>query len=86
MLHHHPRWRRSLLVIALGWPLLPLEALAVEPARTEVRRHYHIAAGSLARAVTQLGREAGVLISFGTDLAAGRQSSELEGNYTPAEA
>lgn len=86
MLHHHPRWRRSLLVIALGWPLLPLEALAAEPARTELRRHYHIAAGSLARAVTQLGREAGVLISFGTDLAAGRQSSELEGNYTPTEA
>ena len=46
-------------------------------------RAYHIAPTSLEAALNQFGREAGVLISFGSSTASGIQSRGLEGNYSP---
>lgn len=44
---------------------------------------YHIAPSALETALNQFGREAGVLISFGSQLTSGLQSRGLEGQYTP---
>jgi Fe(3+) dicitrate transport protein len=44
---------------------------------------YHIAPSALESALNQFGREAGVLISFGSQITAGLQSRGLEGEYTP---
>jgi Fe(3+) dicitrate transport protein len=43
---------------------------------------YHIAPASLEAALNQFGREAGVLISFGSEVTASAQSQGLRGNYT----
>ncbi|MGF6129433.1 Fe(3+) dicitrate transport protein [Pseudomonas frederiksbergensis] len=43
---------------------------------------YHIAPTSLENALNQFGREAGVLISFGSQVTSGVKSRGLEGNYT----
>ncbi len=45
-------------------------------------RSYHIPAASLEAALNQFGREAGVLISFGSQLTQGAQSHGLDGSYT----
>lgn len=42
---------------------------------------YHIAAGSLERALNQFGRESGALISYGSQLTQGLQSPGLQGEY-----
>ncbi|MCQ2995330.1 TonB-dependent receptor family protein [Pseudomonas syringae] len=44
---------------------------------------YHIAPSALETALNQFGREAGVLISFGSQITSGLQSRGLEGQYTP---
>lgn len=44
---------------------------------------YHIAPSPLENALNQFGREAGVLISFGSQVTSGLQSRGLEGQYTP---
>lgn len=44
---------------------------------------YHIAPNALENALNQFGREAGVLISFGSQITSGLQSRGLEGQYTP---
>ncbi|MEX5627775.1 STN domain-containing protein, partial [Pseudomonas marginalis] len=46
---------------------------------------YHIAPSSLEAALNQFGREAGVLISFGSEVTAGMQSRGLSGSYSAAE-
>ena len=67
--------RQLLLGASLGLGALPLvHAADAKP--------YHIAPSSLENALTQFGREAGVLISFGSQVASGVQSRGLEGNYT----
>jgi Fe(3+) dicitrate transport protein len=48
-----------------------------------VSKSYHIAPSALENALNQFGREAGVLISFGSQLTNGLQSRGLEGEYTP---
>ncbi|WP_421535418.1 STN domain-containing protein, partial [Pseudomonas marginalis] len=46
---------------------------------------YHIAPSSLEAALNQFGREAGVLIYFGSEVTAGMQSRGLSGSYSAAE-
>ena len=48
-----------------------------------VSKPYHIAPSALETALNQFGREAGVLISFGSQITSGLQSRGLEGEYTP---
>ncbi|WP_396956154.1 TonB-dependent siderophore receptor [Nitrosomonas sp.] len=45
-------------------------------------RHYHIPAGSLTTVLNDFGREAGILLSFSTELTNNLQSKGLNGNYT----
>lgn len=67
--------RNLLLGASLSFTALP----AALGAETKV---YHIAPASLETALNQFGREAGVLISFGSQVTSGVQSRGLEGNYT----
>ena len=58
-----------------------------EPATTQVstasaQRTYDIASGTLESALNQLGSEAGILLSYPTDLTSGKQSSGLNGKYS----
>ena len=55
---------------------------ALPAAMASDAKAYHIAASSLENALNQFGREAGVLISFGSQVTSGVQSRGLEGNYT----
>jgi len=45
-------------------------------------RHYHIPAGSLTTVLNDFGREAGILLSFSTELTNNLQSEGLNGHYT----
>ena len=67
--------RQLLLGASLSFGALPL-ALADDA------KSYHIAPSSLETALNQFGRQAGVLISFGSQVTQGVQSRGLEGNYT----
>ena len=67
--------RNLLLGASLSFTALPA-ALGAEA------RVYHIAPASLETALNQFGREAGVLISFGSQVTSGVQSRGLEGNHT----
>ncbi|RMR97429.1 hypothetical protein ALP75_203053 [Pseudomonas syringae pv. actinidiae] len=44
---------------------------------------YHIAPSELEAALSQFGRESGVLISYGSQITSGLKSRGLEGQYTP---
>ncbi|WP_434699526.1 TonB-dependent Fe(3+) dicitrate receptor FecA [Pseudomonas sp. D1-1] len=68
--------RQLLLGASLSFVALPA-VLAAEA------KAYHIAPSSLENALNQFGREAGVLISFGSQLTGGLQSRGLEGSYSP---
>ena len=70
--------RQLLLGASLSLTVLP-SVMAADA------KPYYIAAASLEAALNQFGREAGVLISFGSDVTAGLQSQGLNGNYSPAE-
>ncbi len=70
--------RQLLLGASLSFGALPL----VHAADT---KPYHIAPSSLENVLNQFGREAGVLISFGSQVTRGMQSRGLEGNYTPSQ-
>ena len=67
--------RHLLLGASLSFSALPY-AMAAEA------KPYQIAPTSLEAALNQFGREAGVLISFGSEVTAGVQSQGLTGNYT----
>ncbi|MDE1164984.1 MAG: TonB-dependent siderophore receptor [Pseudomonas sp.] len=69
--------RHLLLGASLSFASVP-QVLAAEPQA----RSYHIPAASLEAALNQFGREAGVLISFGSQVAQGVQSHGLNGSYT----
>lgn len=71
--------RRLLLGASLGLVALP-------PAQAAETRAYHIAPSSLEEALNQFGREAGVLISFGSQVTSGLKSRGLEGSYNPEQA
>jgi Fe(3+) dicitrate transport protein len=66
--------RQLVLGASLSFAALPM-ALASE---TKV---YQIAPTSLESALNQFGREAGVLISFGSQVTSGLQSQGLRGSY-----
>ncbi|WLG94982.1 TonB-dependent Fe(3+) dicitrate receptor FecA [Pseudomonas sp. FP198] len=68
--------RQLFLGASLSFVALP----AVQAAEAKA---YHIAPSSLENALNQFGREAGVLISFGSQLTGGLQSRGLEGSYSP---
>jgi Fe(3+) dicitrate transport protein len=70
--------RCLLLGSSLSLGALPLASAADAPPRA-----YHIAPASLESALNQFGREAGVLISFGSSLTQGLQSHGLDGAYSP---
>ncbi|MGP6458733.1 TonB-dependent Fe(3+) dicitrate receptor FecA [Pseudomonas parakoreensis] len=72
------RLRNLVLGASLSFSVLP----AAMAAETKV---YHIAPASLENALNQFGREAGVLISFGSQITSGVQSRGLEGSYTAAQ-
>lgn len=67
--------RQLLLGASLSFGALPL-------AWADDAKSYHIAPSSLETALNQFGRQAGVLISFGSQVTQGVQSRGLEGNYT----
>lgn len=61
--------------------LLPAGALH---AQQDDARNYTIAAGRLAEVLNRFGVESGLMLSFSTELTAGRQSAGLQGRYTTA--
>jgi len=73
---------RSLRHILFGAGL-SLCSVSLLQAADAVGKPYHIAPSALETALNQFGREAGVLISFGSQITAGLQSRGLEGEYTP---
>ncbi|MGN4047278.1 TonB-dependent Fe(3+) dicitrate receptor FecA [Pseudomonas sp. SM4] len=71
---------RTLRNLVLG---ASLSFSALPAAMAADAKAYHIAPSSLENALNQFGREAGVLISFGSQVTSGVQSRGLEGSYTP---
>ena len=79
-----PHWhlfRPSLIALALSAPLaLPITAQAAS-AQTVVQR-YQIPAGTLEQALNALGRQAGIVLMFPSELVRGQQSAGLQGEFT----
>lgn len=75
-------FRRVLIGMTLGAALCVPAAPARADGLPAETRYYQIPAGSLEAAVNRLGREAGVMISFGSHIAAGRQTAGLDGRYS----
>lgn len=75
--------RNLLLGASASSALLPITALHAQESTT---RPYNIPAGSLTEVLKRFGVESGLLLSFSTELTAGRQSPGLRGNYTTAAA
>ena len=73
---------RTLRQLLLG---ASLSLTALPPVLAAEAKPYHIAPASLEAALNQFGREAGVLISFGSEVTAGMQSRGLSGNYSADE-
>lgn len=67
-------------VVAASLTTLASPALA-QVTQQQVR-HYEIKAGTLEDALNQLGRQAGILVSFSTSTTAGLRSQGLSGTYT----
>lgn len=61
-------------------------ATAAEAAAPAARKTYDIPAGPLEATLNRFGREAGILLSYPSDLTAGLQSSGLVGTHSVAEA
>ncbi|WP_367255919.1 TonB-dependent Fe(3+) dicitrate receptor FecA [Pseudomonas sp. stari2] len=70
---------RTLCNLVLG---ASLSFSALPFAQAADTKAYHIAPSPLENALNQFGREAGVLISFGSQVTSGVKSRGLEGNYT----
>jgi len=81
---YQPLLRRSVLAIALGLALLQISntSTAAGEQAAEIRRQYHVPAGNLADAITEFGRQSHLMISFGSEVTAGRRSDGLNGEYT----
>jgi len=65
---------------------LSLTAGSMAFAEETPAKAYHIAPTALETALNQFGREAGVLISYGSDVTSGLNTRGLEGNYTTEQA
>ncbi|QXI27627.1 TonB-dependent Fe(3+) dicitrate receptor FecA [Pseudomonas vanderleydeniana] len=72
---------RALRYLLLGASLSLGSLARAEEAPT---RHYQIAPTSLENALNQFGRQAGVLVSFGSQVTGDLQSHGLKGDYSPA--
>lgn len=71
------------LALALPWPH---PAQAQESATANSGKTYDIPAGSLESALKRFGREAGILLSFPSEIVDGKTSPGLHGHYTTASA
>ena len=85
----------GLLSLAVALPLLtvaavpgavqaqtPAQAQTQAPSAADSSRAYEVPAGTLEQALTEFGRQAGVLLNFTSDLVQGRQSPGLKGPFT----
>lgn len=83
-------WRQRILARTIHGLLLgALATTALLPAtalhaQEMASRQYTIPAGNLTDALKRFGVESGLLLSFSTELTAGRQSTGLNGSYTTA--
>lgn len=66
--------------------VMPAQGQAQTQVASQAVRQYDIAAGPLETALNQLGREAGLLIAFGSATTEGLRSSGVQGSYTVDEA
>lgn len=72
----------STTVIGASASFIPVTAWAQTQAAPGQTRNFDIPAGNLEDALNRLGQEAGILLSFPTELTAGRTSRGLNGRYT----
>lgn len=84
-----PRLRRTAITGAVLHLLLGAAVLVPSVAPTQVQaqtveaaRTYNIPAGPLTGALNRFGREAGIMLSFSTEMTDGRQTRGLQGTYT----
>lgn len=66
--------------------LMPLAAQAADAMPATAQKTYDIPAGPLEATLNRFGREAGILLSFPTDITAGLHSKGLRGSYSVAHA
>lgn len=71
----------ALLGACLSGGALPLAVLAETPASDTQARDWHIAAGSLANALDQFARQAGISLSYDANSVAGKTSIGLNGRF-----
>lgn len=76
---------RTLRHVLLGAGL-SIGAGSLAYADSSPARVYHIAPSELETALNQFGREAGVLISYGSNVTNGLKTQGLEGSYTAEQA
>lgn len=79
----------ALLSVMLAMPLvasLPAHAAEPSPATTEQQQSYRIPAGTLEDSLNALGRQAGIVLMFSSDLVGGKNSGGLSGHFTPGQA
>ena len=76
----------ALLGACLSGGALPLAVLAETPASDTQARDWHIAAGSLANALDQFARQAGISLSYDANSVAGKTSTGLNGRFHHAQA
>ena len=76
----------ALLGACLSGGALPLAVLAETPASDTQARDWNIAAGSLASALDQFARQAGISLSYDANSVAGKTSTGLNGRFDHAQA
>lgn len=94
MTYRTPRFNRSLcpikplaMAIGLGLGLLPVAAvLSARTALAAEQQAFEIAPGPLGHALAQAAAQAGVALSFDSNLLANRQSAGLAGSYSAEQA
>src|SRR5688500_10707250 len=86
----HTQYTRAIWhAIAAGLATtLPVTGMAADPVTAGVpaRKSYEIPAGPLEPALNRFGREAGILLSFPTQLMANQRTRGLAGSYEVQEA
>lgn len=76
----------AILVLGMGTAtLLPRSAIA-QQAQTATQRSYDVPAGSLGDVLNRIGREAGVLVTYGAVVASSAQSAGVRGQFTVEQA
>lgn len=73
-------------IAALPLPTYAGDSASAISTMFSVRKNYDIPAGALEGALNRFGREAGILISFPTELMSGMKSKGLKGSYNVQEA